>query len=94
MGAIEIDTPLNQSVAAAAAGRVIDIQNGSRGYLVVIEHDDGWRSLTLGLGTVAIQPGQRVFKGMTLGRTGPQRVRFELRDNASNIAEALGVLRS
>jgi len=93
-GAIEIDAPMGQTVVAPAAGRVVDIQNGSRGYLVVIEHDDGWRSLTLGVSDVTVQPGQRVFEGASLGRTGAERIRFELRDGASNVAETLGILRS
>jgi len=93
-GGIEIAAPAGRTVSAAAAGRVVHVENGPRGYLVVIEHDDGWRSLTLGLGGTAVQTGERVFGGGTLGYTGSQRIGFELRDGSSNVAEALGLLRS
>ncbi len=93
-GEIEIDAPVGQSVVAAAAGRVVAVQNGPRGYLVVVEHNDGWRSLTLGISNVVVQPGQEVSEGATLGQSGGQRIRFELRDSASNVAETLGILRS
>jgi len=93
-GGIEIAAPAGRTVSAAAAGRVVHVESGPRGYLVVIEHDDGWRSLTLGLEGATVQPGERVFSGGTLGYTGSQRVTFELRDGASNVAETLGMLRS
>ena len=93
-GGIEIAAPAGQTVAAAAGGRVVHVENGSRGVMVVIEHDDGWRSITLGLASPGVLVGQRVFSGDPLGQTGAQRISFELRDDASNVAEVLGVLRS
>lgn len=93
-GGIEIAAPAGRVVVAAAAGRVVHVENGPRGYLVVVEHDDGWRSLTLGMSQAAVQAGERVFGGAPLGYTGSQRIAFELRDSASNVAETLGILRS
>ncbi len=93
-GGIEIHAVPGKSVAATAAGRVVHVENGPRGVLVVIEHDDGWRSLTLGLTNATVEVDQRVSSGMMLGNTGDHRIRFELRDNASNVAETLSILQS
>ncbi len=93
-GQIEIEAGFGESVKASAGGRVVHVENGPRGYLIVIEHDDGWRSLTLGLSGAVVAQGQRVTEGTTLGLTGMDRIRFELRDTNANIAETLGVLRS
>ena len=93
-GGIEIVVPAGQPVSAAASGRVVHVANGSRGTLVVIEHDDGWRSLTIGLQNATVQTGQRVTTGAPLGYSGDQRIGFELRDGQSNVAETLGLLQS
>jgi|GEM_PF-5383074 len=92
-GAIEIDAAPGMTVAATSSGNVVHVQDGPRGVLVVIEHDDGWRSLTLGLSEAVVQVGQRVFSGATLGSTDTRRITFELRDGSSNVAEVLDVLR-
>lgn len=92
-GGIEIGAPAGQAVVAAAGGRVVHVENGPRGVLVVVEHDDGWRSLTIGLSDAIVLNGQRVSGGDTLGYSGSQRIGFELRDTSSNVAETLGVLR-
>ncbi len=93
-GQIDIAAPFGASVSAAAPGRVVSIENGSRGTLIVIEHDDGWRSLTLGLAASNVTIGQRVMEGTFLGTAGMDRIRFELRDGDAKIAETLGILRS
>ncbi len=91
-GGIEIGAPAGQPVTAAAGGRVVHVEDGPRGTLVVVEHADGWRSLTLGMREAVVQVGQTVPAGGTLGITDGRRITFELRDGASNVAEALGIL--
>ena len=93
-GQIDIVARLGAPVSASAPGRVVGIENGSRGTLVVIEHDDGWRSLTLGLAAANVSIGQRVTTGTFLGTAGMDRIRFELRDGDARIAETLGILGS
>lgn len=93
-GQIEIATPAGQMVRAAAAGRVIGVEHGTLGTLIMIEHEDGWRSHTFGLAHAKVVVGQPVYKGTQLGPVdSPGRIRLELRDGSSRIAEVLGLLR-
>ncbi len=93
-GQIEIDSGAYVPVMAVAAGKVVHVERGSRDVLVVIEHDNGWRSLTFGLDYSAVRPGTHVEQGGMLGRSSrDHRVRFELRDAGSGIADALQLLR-
>jgi murein DD-endopeptidase MepM/ murein hydrolase activator NlpD len=64
------------------------------GVLVVIEHDNGWRSLTVGLDYSAVRPGETVTQGSAIGvASRDHRVRFELRDADAQIADSLSELR-
>ena len=64
------------------------------GVLVVIEHDNGWRSLTVGLDYSAVRPDERVEQGDKIGNASREhRVRFELRDAGADVADALEQLR-
>lgn len=92
-GQIEIDAQSGSTVAASAAGRVVHVEDGPRGVLVVIEHNDGWRSLTLGVERPRVVQGQRVNAGTPIGEVSSHRVRFELRDTQAQIADSLGALR-
>ncbi len=93
-GQIEIEAPAGTTVSASAAGRVVHVEDGPRGVLVVIEHNDGWRSLTLGVQRPRVVQGQIVKAGTPIGEASSQRVRFELRDTQAKIADSLGALRS
>jgi len=64
------------------------------GVLVVIEHANGWRSLTVGLDYSAVRPGEVVAQGGMIGKSGrDHRVRFELRDAGAGHADTLKQLR-
>lgn len=89
-GQVEIEADNNTPVAASAAGKVAHVERGPMGVLVVIEHDNGWRSLTVGLDYSAVRPGEIVAQGKMIGKSSREhRVRFELRDAASGTADAL-----
>ena len=93
-GQVEIDARGNAPVAASAAGKVVHVERGAMGVLVVIEHDNGWRSLTVGLDYSAVRPDARVEQGDTIGKASREhRVRFELRDADAGVADALDQLR-
>lgn len=93
-GQIEIDSEGNAPVAAAAAGKVVHVERGGMGVLVVIEHDNGWRSLTVGLDYSEVRPGTIVKQGQMIGKSSrDHRVRFELRDANASVADALKQLR-
>lgn len=93
-GQVEIDPDGEASVAAAASGRVVHVERGSMGVLVVIEHDNGWRSLTVGLDYSAVRPGERVEQGSAIGvASRDHRVRFELRDADAKVSDSLSQLR-
>ena len=93
-GQVEIEVGNNAPVAASAAGKVVHVERGPMGVLVVIEHDNGWRSLTVGLDYSAVRPGEVVTQGKVIGKSSrDHRVRFELRDAATGTTDALAQLR-
>ena len=93
-GPVEIDAVGNTPVAASASGKVVHVERGAKGVLVVIEHDNGWRSLTVGLDYSAVRPDDRVRQGDVIGKASrDHRVRFELRDADAGVADVLGQLR-
>jgi len=93
-GQLEIEAEGNATVAASAAGKVIHVERGPLGVLVVIEHKNGWRSLTVGLDYSAVRPGQVVAQGAAIGKSSREhRVRFELRDANAGRADTLAQLR-
>lgn len=92
-GQIEIDPSGKAPVGASAPGRVVHVERGPLGVLVVIEHADGWRSLTVGLEVAHVRVGETVAQGAPIGRASrDHRVRFELRDASSGVADALSQL--
>ncbi len=93
-GQIEIEGIGNAPVAAAAAGKVVHVERGNMGVLVVIEHVNGWRSLTVGLDYSEVRPGTLVKQGQMIGKSSrDHRVRFELRDANASVTDALKQLR-
>ena len=93
-GQVEIEADNHTPVAASAAGKVVHVERGPMGVLVVIEHDNGWRSLTVGLAYSAVRPGEVVTQGKMIGKSSREhRVRFELRDAATGTTDALAQLR-
>jgi len=94
LGQLEIETEGNSPVAASAAGKVVHVERGPMGVLVVIEHTNGWRSLTVGLDFSTVRPGEVVAQGAKIGHSSREhRVRFELRDADAGRADALTQLR-
>jgi len=93
-GQLEIENEGNAPVSASAAGKVVHVERGNMGVLVVIEHDNGWRSLTVGLDYSEVRPGTRVKQGQMIGKSSrDHRVRYELRDADAGVADALKQLR-
>jgi murein DD-endopeptidase MepM/ murein hydrolase activator NlpD len=93
-GQVEIDADGEADVSASAAGKVVHVERGPVGVLVVIEHDNGWRSLTVGLDYSEVRPGETVEQGTMIGKASrDHRVRFELRDAEAGVADALTQLR-
>lgn len=93
-GQVEIEAAGNTPVSASAAGKVVHVERGAMGVLVVIEHDNGWRSLTVGLDYSAVRPDTRVAQGDMIGKSSrDHRVRFELRDADASVADVLNQLR-
>ena len=93
-GQIEIDADGISPVGATASGQVVGVERGSLGVLVVIEHENGWRSLTVGMRMAHVRVGDTVVQGTRIGTaTGDHRVRFELRDAQSDLVDALDQLR-
>lgn len=93
-GQIEIDPDGFAPVSATAAGDVVHVERGPLGVLVVIEHDNGWRSLLVGLKLAHVHVGDRLAAGARIGTAAPDhRVRFELRDAENGMANVLEQLR-
>ncbi len=68
---IDISAPAGTPIGSLAAGTVT--MAGSRdgyGQVVMVEHDDGWRSLYAHCDQLQVQPGQRVEAGAVIGTVG------------------------
>ena len=93
-GTLEIEAAASSTVSASAPGRVVHVEEGPRGVLIVVEHADGWRSLTIGLTNPRVSVGQEVRAGDPLGLASREhRVQFELRDTMNAPRDALDRLR-
>jgi len=70
--AIDIAGPLNRPIYPIAQGRVKEVSYSSWGYghKVVIEHQQGLRSLYAHLGEIKVEPGQEVNKETVIGTVG------------------------
>lgn len=84
---LDFPAPYNAAVTAAGSGRVVRAgwDGGGWGYLVVIRHGYGVRTMYAHLSAVAVRRGQRLVTGELVGRvgssgtsTGPH-LHFELR---------------
>ncbi len=85
--AVDIGTVYGAYAYAARAGRVRTVRwdDTGYGYMVIIDHGDGWNTLYAHLKGALVQPGQYVQQGEIIGRaggtgraTGPH-VHFEIR---------------
>jgi murein DD-endopeptidase MepM/ murein hydrolase activator NlpD len=83
---IEIKGSSNSPVIAVADG-VVAYTGALRGYgnFAIIEHEDGYYSMTAGLDMVAVEKGQIVSRGQILGKTQTGRIKFELRQGRSSV---------
>jgi len=85
--AIDIGTIYGAYVYASRSGRVRTVtwDDTGYGYMVIIDHGEGWNTLYAHLKGALVQPGQYVHQGEIIGRvggtgraTGPH-VHFEVR---------------
>jgi len=68
---VDIRAPAGTPVIAAGAGRVIVAGNGSGyGRYVVLDHDNGLRTLYAHLQDFSVKTGERVTRGQQIGRVG------------------------
>jgi murein DD-endopeptidase MepM/ murein hydrolase activator NlpD len=68
---IDIRAPAGTPVLATATGRVIVAGNGSGyGRYVVLDHENGLRTLYAHLQDFVVSPGDRVARGQQIGRVG------------------------
>jgi hypothetical protein len=83
---LDIDAEMWDPIVAALDGKVVFAEwGGGYGNLVILEHDNGWSSYYAHLTEIAVEAGQNVRQGETLGgagttgySTGPH-LHFELR---------------
>ncbi|NPA91055.1 MAG: M23 family metallopeptidase [Chloroflexi bacterium] len=84
---LDIGTVYGAGVYAARSGRVRTVRwdDSGYGYMVIIDHGDGWSTLYAHLKGALVQPGQWVSRGALIGRvggtgraTGPH-IHFEIR---------------
>ncbi len=84
---VDIAGPYGSFVYASRSGRVRTVRwdNSGYGYMVIIDHGDGWNTLYAHLKGALVHPGQWVQQGEVIGRmggtgraTGPH-VHFEIR---------------
>jgi septal ring factor EnvC (AmiA/AmiB activator) len=79
---VSIATRAGAQVVAPAAGRVAFADSYSGyGQIAIIEHGNGWMSVTTGLASLDVRVGDKVSAGAPLGAMGPGRpvLGFELR---------------
>ena len=85
---IDFILPVGSPVYAAEAGTIKIAHDDRRGYglRVVIQHDDGWRTVYAHLDSASVEPGQSVARGEQIalsGRSGHTRrkpqLHFEVR---------------
>ncbi|MCF0114522.1 MAG: M23 family metallopeptidase [Erysipelotrichaceae bacterium] len=54
-------------VRASEGGKVISVDKEDKGYVVVVDHGQGYQTLYRGLDTVAIQVNQKINQGDAIG---------------------------
>ena len=76
-------------VRAALSGEVKAVEKGAMAdYLVLMEHEGGRGSVYAYLAETSVQPGDRLWAGDAIGRTGasePSRLYFELREGENSV---------
>jgi len=85
-GGIDVAAPTGTPVAAARGGVVVRAGwIGAYGFLVAVDHGDGWETRYAHLSRIDVAPGQRVAQGSVVGlvgstgaSTGPH-LHFEIR---------------
>jgi murein DD-endopeptidase MepM/ murein hydrolase activator NlpD len=68
---LDIAAPVGTPVRSVAAGTVtLAAEREGYGRVVMVEHDDGWRSLYAHCDRLDVQPGQRIEAGEDIGTVG------------------------
>ena len=68
---VDLAAPEGTAIGAAKSGTVLVAEyDSSAGYYVVIEHDDGYRSVYMHMSSFDVQVGQTVSQGETIGACG------------------------
>ena len=68
---VDLAAPENTEISAAKSGTVLVAEyDSSAGYYVVIEHDNGYRSVYMHMNYFDVQVGQTVSQGETIGYCG------------------------
>ena len=68
---LEMSAPLGSAVRAIFSGRVaFAAEYADFGRTVIVDHGDGYFSVTSGFDTIAVEPGHEIPAGATLGRVG------------------------
>jgi murein DD-endopeptidase MepM/ murein hydrolase activator NlpD len=83
---IEITAPSNCTVNAVASGRITEIQQEeNNGWLITIDHGQGWKSAYHNLSHIRVKVGQYINTGEVLAQlagweqNGDSKMRFELK---------------
>jgi murein DD-endopeptidase MepM/ murein hydrolase activator NlpD len=85
---VDLAAPLGSPVAAALPGRVSTAGwAGGYGYMVVVQHGNGFETRYAHLSSISVVAGQQIQRGQTVGlvgstgrSTGPH-LHYELRQN-------------
>lgn len=86
---LDIASPYGTPIRAGADGIVVTSgwNSGGYGYLVIIDHGNGYNTLYAHMSEVLVQDGQQVFTGETIGKVGStgnstgNHLHFEVRYN-------------
>jgi murein DD-endopeptidase MepM/ murein hydrolase activator NlpD len=83
---IQFQTSQGQAVQAALAGKVITTeQDQYNGYIVVIDHGQGYQTKYSGLETIAVEPNQQINQTQTLGTATDNKLKFTLTKDGTPI---------
>ena len=94
---IDISAPYGTPIAAADGGRVTWAGYGSGSYwsygnYVVIDHENGLQTIYAHCSSVDVVPGERVYKGQTVGRVGStgrstgNHLHFQVKQNGTTVS--------
>ena len=68
---IDFACPMGSNVYASADGKVVWVgNNNTYGYAVIIEHQDGYLTLSAHLSEIKVHTGDYVYGGQIIGKTG------------------------